>query len=569
MKSKNQNISSNCKIKVLKNISKARSEYKNILIWNGAALLIDLSELFPKANILDIELEENDYKIALYLANNNEEDQINNYHNISIEYAPIEQGISGDYVLKDYLLAPAKSPYEFDLIIINNIFEPESFRYAKNYINDNSLILIISEDYKPKEKDEFTIKTFTINNISKENTIKYSLISKSNTLIAELIDKFKINYLHQEKNKNDNLIELFDRPKLSILFIQKYDDNFLKDLYKDTSLGTQKYSEQMLHLLSKQHLYSDYFSAQFQKQGCEVNNIIANCEELHIAWKKEHNTSIEYGQIIEQQIIDLSPDAIFLIEAKNFSVEEVNTISKHTNLISAYINNISRNPLQDDILSKIDIIFTSDESEASKLINHNNIIHLPNLFDVLCDYSRSDYNNREYDIQVLCQENEEELINYIKDNLPSSTINISDFKQIGNDNLPNEINANIYSDNLFSVLSNSKIIITSSIEKLNEINPEITAENILGCGALLITNKPDSCDTPLNNSKLEVGKDFLTYRSPEEAILLAKFLLENPEDAEKMSNNAKKKILNNNLYGNYSGSMMKELEKIFIKKLNS
>ncbi len=561
MKLENKLMSINNCSKLLTCISVEKSEFNNILLWNGSSLIEKVHELFPKANILDVEFDADDYSKVLdfYVNFNNKQSNIK----LKVEFAPVDQSITGEFSINDYLLAPAKSPYTFDLIVINGEFEPDSYRIAKNYIDDNSIILIISEDFIPIEKDEFCSESITFKSNNDSIEIKYSLISKNKNIISNLINDINLYYLSKDKSKQDNLIELFERPKLSVVFIQKYNDYFLKDLYKDVFLGSLKYSEQIAYILSTQHLYSDYFSAKFLNHGCKVENIIYNCEELHYAWLIENGYTDASENKFENQIKDFSPDVIFLIEPNNFSIEEITEISKYAGILSVYINNLSKNTLPDSILNKIDVIFTSDESDSVKLINHNHIIKLPNLFDSRCNSSPKDFDLRDPIVQVFCSENEKELINFAKNNLECK-INISDFKQIENSQLANEINENVFSQYLFSLISDSKIIITSSIENLNSINPEITIENILGCGVLLITEKLiDKAE--FNNKNLIKGKDYFCYNSLEEAILLAKYFLENSNDAEVIAENGKKKILNNNLYDYYAGSIIKELEKIYIQ----
>lgn len=524
---------------------------KNILMWSGSENLSTLSLNFPNAFILDIESSAENYSAALDVATQVAKGDIK--YNSVIEYQPVQVNMSGEKNMKDYLLAPAKIPHKFDIIIITE-FEQECLQYSKNYSSGDTLIAVITN--KANEINNISKFSFYKNDIPNSNTSLVWLSANSGIIESIKNSTHYTNKLNKEKYAENLNMELFERPKLSVLFIHKYNPNFLNKLYEEVVLHSLSYKEQLKFLLSAQHLHSDYFSHHFSAQGYKVGDLICNCEELQATWQREKDYTVSKEEIMYSQVREFSPDVIFINEPEEFSTEEIALFRNEAKVIAAYSNNA----FDVNIISDIDILFTGSINIFPNSYR-NKIAELPYLFDERCNSSAKNYDLRNNEIKLLCSPVDTELIVLFSEAFGIENICISDFNYINQSGTFNQITQNVFSDKLYKMMSDTKIILASDIEKLKEINSEVTAEAILGCGALLITKFNDNL-----SRNFETGKDISSYSSPQEAILLCKYFSQNIEDAQKTAESGKYKIDKSHTYDLYIKSMVKELEKIMINK---
>ncbi len=533
---------------LLEVLSQSQNTVKNILLWNGADIMPTINSLFPNAFCLDIESSSEEYSKALdaIVLAKNDSPKVK----MIAEYITINTDLSGETDLREYLFAPSKYPQKFDFIIINNEFQAECLRVAKNYTSNESTILLLSNnpnDLKvPKKFDKVYFE------LPASEDFLVSISNKKN-ILEELRTINEIPKLQISRKNNTPNIELFERPALSILFIHKYQEDFLNEVYGELALSSLSYREQLIYLLSKQHLWSDYFSNQFIAMNCRVDNLIINADVLQDTWQRERDFPIDASDIINQQISAFNPDVIFLDLYRDYSSEEIALFRKYAKLIVAYSQHLPNT----ELLNHLDILFISEDNPQ-----HSNtkckLVYIPSLFDPRCDSSPSNFELRDEECQALCSYKDEELIALSAEALECK-VNVSDYSLIAQEILPNGINSNVYAELLYKMLSNSKIVVASDISKLNKANPEVTMENLLACGGALITEYSQEI-----NERFDIGKELLCYRSPREAILLGKYLKENPNDCEKIAKLGSKIINKHKTYEAFSANMLKEIEKVFI-----
>jgi ubiquinone/menaquinone biosynthesis C-methylase UbiE len=96
---------------------------------------------------------------------------------------------------------------------------------------------------------------------------------------------------------------------------------------------------------------------------------------------------------------------------------------------------------------------------------------------------------------------------------------------------------------MFEIFSSSKIVINRHGEVAENYANNMRLYEATGCGALLITDHKDNLNEPF-----KIGKEIVTFRSPEECVALVNYYLANPKEAATIARAGQARTLRDHTY---------------------
>lgn len=465
---------------------------------------------------------------------------------------PYLEGISdGNYKqFKNYILYPAKIGNKFDFIIISGRAKTDCFKYSWNLLSSNGLTVIVdspkSESISTIKKNAFTLTIANPDIRHKDNRLLF--VSKNKDLLTNLHLKLSIilpkkTLIEQNFQNivnlpiNEEIPERYRQNKC--LFIHTYPENLIEEYYSNPELESLTYAEQKEYIMSRYYGASDYYSYNLRNCGWLTDDIIVNCKQLQNAWAKEKISVSSGTGILIDQIKEIKPEVVFLLNASIISPELLKEIKRYTKIIAAKIDNETNlNPA----IFALDIIFTSNKDYISKFRTKGiPTYELPYMFDIRLLNSAKSFAERKYNISYIYNENDN--LEYIEKLTEKNEINIwCDFPgiDISKSIIKDKVISKATGQKIFDIYSNSKIVLYAGNLEKSGYKQMI---EVAGCGALLISYYQKGL-----NEILEIGNECAVYRNSAEANAMIKFYLENLEDGESIAKKAQSKIIEQNSY---------------------
>ncbi|MCU7513958.1 MAG: glycosyltransferase [Ignavibacteria bacterium] len=372
--------------------------------------------------------------------------------------------------------------------------------------------------------------------------IKDKLFQNENKLIKPGIQSNKQEPSGDQEKDNFNL-----QSNNSIVFLGTYYGTFLQKHYiKNPELKTASYHKQINSLFSECFGDSDFYSEGLRANGWEVNEIIANCSQLQQAWAKENNFHGSDLEISIQQIKKTSPEVVYIQDMNYFPLDYLQAIKPFTKLIVGQIATPIVNKIPFEFY---DIVFSSFPHYV-KLFRNSGITayYQPLAFERRILTRLGENPERNIDLSFVGGISNLHKASYLLLEEFAKNTPIQ-FWGYGAETLhPSSLirqchNGPAWGIEMFQIISSSKITINRHGEVAENFANNMRLFEATGCGALLITDYKDNL-----NDLFEVGKEVVAYRSVDEAIALAKYYLQHPDEAAGIAKAGQKRTLTEHTY---------------------
>lgn len=333
------------------------------------------------------------------------------------------------------------------------------------------------------------------------------------------------------------------------LFINTYYDAFLGSFYtKKNSMLTASYLEQKTLLQSQGFGDSDFYSRGLQTVGWHADDLIVNCEPLQQAWAREHGCVVGGLDLVIEQVKRSKPDCVYLQDIGLLTKELYQALRPYTGLI---VGQIAYPLSPHTYLQGFDLVFSSFPHFVTRFRSAGIAAYYqPLAFEplVLTLITKFSYQKRPIDCSFVggispAHGTAYHLLETLAAHLPIH------FWGYGAETLPatSAVKAahhgEVWAKEMFYLLGASKITINRHIDVAENYANNMRLFEATGCGALLITDYKDNL-----NELFDIGKEIVTYRSPEECIELVRYYLAHPVEAQKIAEAGQNRTLHDHTY---------------------
>ncbi|MCU4162543.1 CgeB family protein [Carboxylicivirga caseinilyticus] len=390
-----------------------------------------------------------------------------------------------------------------------------------------------------------------------------------------------------------------------IVKITSYYKDFLSYYYQlHPQIVNKSYKEQQQHLMQQRFAWSDAYSEAFETLGKKSDEIVANAQVLQKQWAKENQlSSTDEIDILIAQLSKLKPDVIWLQDSYSFNGELIKTIKRKVPTIKLAIGNCCSpiSPKYYKDFQSFDFI-TVCAPYFKHLLESKGLpecIVVPHAFDGRILNEINQENKPEYDFLftgsiILDQHFHKERIAFIE-SLLQDRININllvnlnqnsskglrarqagyiltkTLDSVGLKNLyqsitplnkvskleyfpssskvskqlQEQIKNPVFGLQMFQALSDSKIAFNIHGDIAANFAANLRMFEATGIGSCLLTDwKPDI------NKYFTDEIEIVTYKSFDEAKDKIKYLLDHPEELEKIAKNGQARTLNEHTFIN-------------------
>lgn len=334
----------------------------------------------------------------------------------------------------------------------------------------------------------------------------------------------------------------------SAVFVNLYYPAFLQNHYtKHPNLINAPYAIQHDALIAARFGDSDFYSRNLAKQGWKTTDLILNANPLQTAWAKEHHYAhLNHLEIFIRQIADIKPDIIYFHDLSIATKEVIEAIKPHVKLI---VGQIACPLFENTYYEGIDIIISSlphfvEKFRAMGITSY----YQPLAFEPLVADEVIKNENRNITCSFVggispIHTNSLQLLEKLAHETPC------EFWGYGADSLSvtSEIkkkhHGEVWGIDMFNTLNNSLMTINRHGAFAEDNANNMRLYEATGCGALLITDAKSNL-----HELFEIGKEIITYNTPEECIEYIKYFSEHPAEAKRIAEAGKKRTLREHTY---------------------
>ncbi len=371
---------------------------------------------------------------------------------------------------------------------------------------------------------------------------------------------------------------------MKVAILDTYYPQFLKSFYaKHSGLQGRSSDEQTQALLNAVFGTSDFYSRHMKNMGVEVHDLIVNCVPLQKTWALENNVAFSSWalnlphrtfrlpfigaklaalpglmEVAVAQIRELKPDVLYCQDLSFFPGDVLKELKSHVKLI---VGQIACPLPPESFLKGYDLILTSFPHFVPRL----------RAMGVPSEYFRIGFDTRVLDVLGNVEKDigasfvggisrhhgkAVPLLEYLAATTPI------EFFGYGSKSLPRKSpirkrhHGEVWGLDMYRALARSRITINRHINVAENNANNMRLFEATGVGTLLIT------DSKYNLSELfEVGKEVVSYSTPEEASELIRHYLSNPDEAAKIARAGQKRTLKDHTYENRMRELTPILEK--------
>lgn len=358
---------------------------------------------------------------------------------------------------------------------------------------------------------------------------------------------------------------------MKIAVVDTYYSAFLASHYlAHPKLSSQPYSQQAQTLLDRCFGTSDFYSRHLNALGCEAVDIIANCVPLQSAWGREHRLRFSelalrvpprffriplIGRWLANlpglldvalaQIKAFRPDVLYCQDLSFFPAKALAVMREHVGLIVGQI----ACPLPPrSFLERYDLILTSFPHFVDRLRNlgvgseYFRIGFDPRVLELLGEI-RKDINvsfvggiSRHHDkaiplLERLARETDMRFFGYGAESLDPSSPIIQRHR------------GEVWGLDMYRTLSRSRITLNRHINVAENYANNMRLYEATGVGTMLLTDRKDNL-----GDLFEIGREVVSYESPDEAIALIKYYAEHVEEAAAIARAGQERTLREHTY---------------------
>jgi len=383
-------------------------------------------------------------------------------------------------------------------------------------------------------------------------------------------------------------------------FYREYLDYYY-DKYPE--IKNKSYQEQFQHLMEQDFAWSNYYQKNLNKLGVEFYEIICNARYLQEAWANENGFKQNGKQLIIEQLKKIKPDVLFFQDTSLFHGEWVKQLKEKIHSIkkiigfrcSPYSNELAElfncfdfmivcsnqfvdelkrfgyktyeinHAFENSIISKItnnnsqpvtDFIFIGSilsgigfHSQRKKFIETiiNKNIDLT-LFGNVPEIGSFDLKSRQAAflmVRLMKKLGMKSLINSLP--LLNKAINLNSMpqKNIISKKLQEKVHPPIYGIDMLQLLNKAKITFNIHADVSGNAAANIRIFEATGCGSWLLTDRKHNL-----NKFFEEDKEIVTYKTEDECIEKALWLIEHNNEREQIAQSGQKRTLSEHNYYN-------------------
>ncbi len=386
--------------------------------------------------------------------------------------------------------------------------------------------------------------------------------------------------------------------------ITSYYREYLEYYYKTyPNIKNNSYNEQLQHLFEQEYGWSNYYQKNLSSIGVDAHEIICNARYLQEAWAKENGVKQNGKLLIIEQLKKIKPDVVFFQDTSLFNGEWilnlketipsikkiigfrcspyskeqaemfkyfdfmvvcsdqfVNELTKYgyklyeinhafENAIVSKINSDNKQPKNDFIFIGSILSGAGFHSQRKKLIETliEKNVNLT-LYGNVPEIGAFDLFSRQIaylTVKLMKKLRMKALVKSLP--LLNKAINLNSLPQKNtiSENLKEKLHSPIYGLEMLQLLNKAKITFNIHADISGNSAANIRIFEATGCGSCLLTDwKPNIMNF------FEIDKEILTYKTDEECLEKALWLLEHNKEREQIALNGQKRTLSEHNYYN-------------------
>ncbi len=357
--------------------------------------------------------------------------------------------------------------------------------------------------------------------------------------------------------------------KYRCLFINTYYDAFLERYYlANPHVAALGYQEQLADLQAQAFGDSSFYSDGMRAAGWEAENLIVNSPALQAAWAGENmppGRALDLNTIMLEQVRRFAPDVIYCQDMHGLNRQTLAELRNHTSLIAGQIASSAGNIPFDayDVLVSSFEQFIAWFRELGIISYYQPLAFDPSVLShitnppfldrpITCSFVGS-LSSRVHKERAL-------LLDTLAAHTPIQFWGMGIQGISPQSPIVPRYQGEAWGLSMFDTLSRSKLTVNVHGEVTGCRGPMVANEQEVittryannmrlfeatGCGALLITDHKDNL-----GELFEVGKEIVTYRSPEECVELVNYYSTHSEEAARIAAAGQQRTLTQHTYTN-------------------
>jgi spore maturation protein CgeB len=375
---------------------------------------------------------------------------------------------------------------------------------------------------------------------------------------------------------------------MRIVIIDNYYRRFLKQHYSEHPLlAAESYERQHRSLMEARFGTSDFYSRHLNELGCEVVDLIANCQQLQSAWSCEQGHSVKpwtfavphryyrvplvgsvlaalpgYLDVAMRQIRSIKPDVLYCQDLTFFPPSALREIKRHVRLI---VGQIAYSLPPTPFLSGFDLILTSFPHFVPRLralgigSEYLRLGFEPSVAEAFRDVDRDipvsfvggmapSHKQAIPLLEHLARHTSIRFFGYGAEQLPASSP------------IREKFEGEAWGLAMYRALARSRITINRHIAVAENYANNMRLFEATGMGALLLTEQKDNLQ-----ELFEPGREIETYRDRDEAVEKINALIVNPERLQRIASAGNARTLRDHTFA----ARMREILDILSKYLTA
>ena len=371
---------------------------------------------------------------------------------------------------------------------------------------------------------------------------------------------------------------------MKIVIVDTYYAAFLARFYaQKVGLANVEYQIQLQALLDACFGTSDYYSRHLNELGCEVQDLVVNCVPLQQRWAQDNNVPLSSialkvphrlfrVPVIGKMLADLpglmdvavaqikaaEPDVLYCQDLSFFPSDVLLQLKQHVRLI---VGQIACPLPPQSFLKGYDLILTSFphfvarlralgvRSEYFRIGFDERVLSLLGEFRKDISFSFVGGISRHHGgaiplLQYLTEQTDIRLFGYGVESLPFDSP------------IHQRHGGEVWGLDMYRALARSRITLNRHINVAEKNANNMRLYEATGVGTMLLTDRKDNL-----HELFDIGKEVVAYSSKEEAAELARYYLDNPEEAELIAKAGQARTLREHTYAHRTRELLPILKR--------
>ncbi len=474
-------------------------------------------------------------------------------HRIAVRHVPPDRiwhdtGDDGDYAtFRNYVLFPTTLGRQFDLILVDGRARVACMAVGWELLQDDG-VMILHDAERPEYQPGIPTGCYQIRlsaySARVNGPVELLLMAKKADLLVRLERQLRRN-MPPQVSIDSNLPPAAPAPR--ILFLNTYYQAFMNGLYaRQPELDTLPYYQQKRVLIDSCFGDSDFYSTGMASAGWEADELIINASRLQETWAREQDFPVDdCNAILLEQIRRYRPDVLYLQDLSPATEAFITAVRPFVHLIVGQI----ASPIPEQThLQGFDLIISS----FPHFVKQFRKMGITAYYQPLAFEPRI--------LNRLPQVVREIPVSFVGGISPYHGTGLTVLETIaksipldvwgyGAQALPPESplrqrhHGEAWGLQMFSLLAGSRITLNRHIDVAENHANNMRLFEATGCGALLLTDYRDNL-----GELFEIGREVVAYRSPEEAVLLARYYQQHPEEAAAIARAGQQRTLRDHSY---------------------